>query len=179
MFKYVSDISDLSHSIIENHLEKRVVAIDATLGNGYDTDFLCERFEKVYSFDVQEEACLNYKLKNRKNVSVVNDSHHKFDEYVIEDKVNCIMYNLGFLPGSNKEITTLAKTTMKSIEAGLELLVSNGIMTIAMSKEPMSRKSAAAIRRVSPLTADSPNPIQKESSRAVMMSRGAGISTVK
>ena len=40
MFKYVSDISDLSHSIIENHLEKRVVAIDATLGNGYDTDFL-------------------------------------------------------------------------------------------------------------------------------------------
>lgn len=132
MFKYVSDISDLSHSIIENHLEKKIIAIDATLGNGYDTDFLCERFEKVYSFDVQEEACLNYKLKNRKNVSVVNDSHHKFDEYVIEDKVNCIMYNLGFLPGSNKEITTLAKTTMKSIEVGLELLDSNGIMTIAI-----------------------------------------------
>lgn len=132
MFKYVSDISDLSHSIIENHLEKKIIAIDATLGNGYDTDFLCERFEKVYSFDVQEEACLNYKLKNRKNVSVVNDSHHKFDEYVIEDKVNCIMYNLGFLPGSNKEITTLAKTTMKSIEAGLEILDSNGIMTIAI-----------------------------------------------
>ena len=116
MFKYVSDISDLSHSIIENHLEKRVVAIDATLGNGYDTDFLCERFEKVYSFDVQEEACLNYKLKNKENVSVINDSHHKFKEYVLEDKVNCIMYNLGFLPGGNKEITTLAKTTMKSIE---------------------------------------------------------------
>lgn len=132
MFKYVSDISDLSHSIIENHLEKRVVAIDATLGNGYDTDFLCERFEKVYSFDVQEEACLNYKLKNKENVSVINDSHHKFKEYVLEDKVNCIMYNLGFLPGGNKEITTLSKTTMKSIEEGLELLDSNGIMTIAV-----------------------------------------------
>ena len=37
MFKYVSDISDLSHSIIENHLEKKIIAIDATLGNGYDT----------------------------------------------------------------------------------------------------------------------------------------------
>ena len=132
MFKYVSDISDLSHSIIENHLEKRFVAIDGTLGNGYDTDFLCERFEKVYSFDVQEEACLNYKLKNKENVSIINDSHHKFKEYVLEDKVNCIMYNLGFLPGGNKEITTLAKTTMKSIEDGLELLDSNGIMTIAV-----------------------------------------------
>ena len=42
------------------------------------------------------------------------------------------MYNLGFLPGGNKEITTLAKTTMKSIEDGLELLDSNGIMTIAV-----------------------------------------------
>ena len=46
----------------ENNLEKRVVAIDGTLGNGYDTDFLCKRFEKVYSFDVQEEACLNYNI---------------------------------------------------------------------------------------------------------------------
>ena len=135
MFKYVSDISDLSHSIIENHLEKKNVVIDATMGNGYDTVYLGNLVGdsgKVYAFDVQEEACLNYKLKNRKNVSVVNDSHHKFDEYVIEDKVNCIMYNLGFLPGSNKEITTLAKTTMKSIEEGLEFLDSNGIMTIAV-----------------------------------------------
>ena len=42
------------------------------------------------------------------------------------------MYNLGFLPGGNKEITTLAKTTMKSIGEGLELLDSNGIMTSAV-----------------------------------------------
>lgn len=132
MFKYVSDISDLSHSIIKNNLEKRVVAIDATLGNGYDTDFLYENFEKVYSFDIQEEACLNYKHKEKNNVHIVNDSHHKFKEYVLEDKVNCIMYNLGFLPGGNKEITTIAETTMKSIENGLELLDNNGIMTIAV-----------------------------------------------
>ena len=138
MFKYVSDISDLSHSIIENHLEKKIIAIDATLGNGYDTDFLCERFEKIYSFDVQEEACLNYKLKNRKNVSVVNDSHHKFDEYVIEDKVNCIMYNLGFLPGSNKEIIKNWKGKKQTIKSAKGSTIRNDIIIIG---EKLGRKN--------------------------------------
>ena len=34
MFRYVSDISELSHDIISRYLDKKNVAIDATLGNG-------------------------------------------------------------------------------------------------------------------------------------------------
>lgn len=132
MFKYVSDISDLSHNIIDNYLENRVIAIDGTLGNGFDTDFLSDKFKHVYTFDIQKEACEKYICKNKENVTVINDSHHKLKEYVKEDSVNCIMYNLGFLPGGDKSITTLVETTMESIEAGLELLDKNGIMTIAV-----------------------------------------------
>lgn len=40
MFKYVGDISKISHYIIDKFLENKNIAIDATLGNGYDTDFL-------------------------------------------------------------------------------------------------------------------------------------------
>ncbi|CUU45697.1 hypothetical protein [Clostridium beijerinckii] len=40
MCRYVSDISMISHYIIKEFLQNRSVAIDATLGNGYDTDFL-------------------------------------------------------------------------------------------------------------------------------------------
>ena len=133
--KYINKITEVNKIFLEKVIQKGDVVIDATMGNGYDTVYLGNLVGdsgKVYAFDVQEEACLNYKLKNKENVSVINDSHHKFKEYVLEDKVNCIMYNLGFLPGGNKEITTLAKTTMKSIEEGLELLDSNGIMTIAV-----------------------------------------------
>ena len=56
---------------------------------------------------------------------------------------------------------------------------SSGMMTFSMSRVTMSRRSAAAMRSVLPGMAESPRPIQKERSRAVMMSKGAGISTVK
>ena len=64
MFKYVGNISDLSHHIIKDFVSNKEIAIDATLGNGYDSDFLSEIFTKVYSFDIQEDACNRYKSKN-------------------------------------------------------------------------------------------------------------------
>lgn len=131
MFKYVGNISDLSHYIIKSFISNKEIAIDATLGNGYDSDFLSENFKKVYSFDIQEEACDKYKEKNIKNVEVINDSHHLFENY-IKENVDCIMYNLGFLPGGNKEITTMHTTSLLSIESGLNILNSGGIMSICI-----------------------------------------------
>lgn len=133
MFKYVADISNLSHFIIKEFLESKVVAIDGTLGNGFDTDFLCENFKKVYSFEIQKEACDKYKEKNKDNVDVINDSHHLFKNYISEG-VDCIMYNLGFLPGGDKGITTMHTTSLQSIKSGLEMLKSGGIMTICIYK---------------------------------------------
>lgn len=131
MFKYVGNISDLSHYIIRNFVLNKEIAIDGTLGNGYDSDFLSQNFKKVYSFDIQEEACIKYREKKLENVEVINDSHHLFKNY-IKENVDCIMYNLGFLPGGNKEITTMHTTSLKSIESGLEILNSGGIMTICI-----------------------------------------------
>lgn len=42
------------------------------------------------------------------------------------------VYNLGYLPGNNKEVTTVAHSTLKSIEIGLDLLGDNGLMIIAL-----------------------------------------------
>ncbi|MDV4151783.1 class I SAM-dependent methyltransferase [Clostridium sp. AL.422] len=131
MFKYVGNISDLSHYIIKDFVENKKVAIDATLGNGYDTDFLAQFFEKVYAFDIQKDACDKYTDNKSDNVTIINDSHHLFKAYV-DESVDCIMYNLGFLPGGNKEITTLHETSLESIKVGLEILSSGGIMTICI-----------------------------------------------
>lgn len=133
MFKYVGDISQISHYIIKNFLEDKSIAIDGTLGNGYDSDFLSENFIKVYSFDIQKEACEKYISKNKNNVLVICDSHHKFNDYV-QEPVNCIIYNLGFLPGGNKSITTKHDTTLKSIQIGLDIMASGGIMCISIYK---------------------------------------------
>ena len=130
MFKYVSDVSILAHNIIKSYVEDKNIAIDATLGNGYDCDFLSSYFKKVYAFEIQKEACEKYIDKNN-NVKIINESHHKIDEFINEE-VNCICYNLGYLPGGNKDITTLAETSLKSIQIALNLLAQNGLMTIAI-----------------------------------------------
>ena len=107
MFKYVSDVSNIYHNIITSFIENKNIAIDATLGNGHDCDFLSELFKKVYAFDIQEEAVNSYKSKNKENVEVILDSHENFETYIKEENVDCIVYNLGYLPGNNKEVTTV------------------------------------------------------------------------
>lgn len=131
MFKYIADISTLSQNIIKTYCSNFKVAIDATLGNGHDTDFLSDIFSEVYAFDIQQCAIEAYELRKKDNVILINDSHHKF-EYYIQQGIDCIMYNLGFLPGGNKSITTKSDTTLKSIKLALDMLNSGGIITIAI-----------------------------------------------
>ncbi len=131
MFKYVGDISVIYQNIISNFIENKSIAIDATLGNGYDTDFLSKNFQKVYAFDIQKEAILNYREKNIHNVSLILDSHENFEKHIREN-VDCIVYNLGYLPGGDKSITTKEKSTIKSLESGLNILKENGLMIIAL-----------------------------------------------
>ncbi|SHE92721.1 tRNA (mnm(5)s(2)U34)-methyltransferase [Clostridium fallax] len=131
MFNYVGDISKISHYIIDNFLVNKDIAVDCTLGNGHDTDFLKERFNKVYSFEIQKNAIDQYKENNKDSkVFLINDSHEFIDNY-IKEPVDCIMYNLGFLPGADKNITTLKDSTIKSIKASLNLLRKGGIISIA------------------------------------------------
>ncbi len=131
LFNYVGDISSLSHDIIMRYLKNFDAAVDATLGNGYDSDFLCEKFKSVYAFDIQKTAVENYYIRCKDNITLINDSHANFKTH-INSKVDCIMYNLGFLPGGDKSITTTAETTLLSIEEGLAMLNPGGIISIAV-----------------------------------------------
>jgi len=131
VFKYVGDISKIAQNIINTYSEARHIAVDCTLGNGFDCDFLSERFKKVYAFDIQEEAIDNYKKRNMANVTLIHDSHENVKQY-IQEEIDVAMYNLGFLPGGDKSITTKSHSSLKSINASLELLKSGGFVTIAV-----------------------------------------------
>jgi hypothetical protein len=133
MYRYVSDVSEIAHYIIKNFSCKFDAAIDATLGNGYDTDFLSEYFSKVYSFDIQECAIKAYESKNKKNVVLINDSHENFHKYVNE-KVDCVIYNLGFLPGGDKNVTTKWQSTIISLKNSLKLIDKGALIAIALYK---------------------------------------------
>lgn len=131
MFNYLGNITDLSHHIIEGYAREKKVAIDATLGNGGDCDFLCENFERVYAFEIQETAVEQYKLKEKKNVTIIHDSHSKMRDY-IKEEVDIIIFNLGFLPGGDKNITTKVDSTMDAIKQSLNLLKNGAMLLIAV-----------------------------------------------
>ncbi|WP_373898418.1 tRNA (mnm(5)s(2)U34)-methyltransferase [Haloimpatiens sp. FM7315] len=131
MFEYANSVSELAQFIIKNYCRNFNFAVDATLGNGHDTDFLSTLFSKVYSFDIQKCAIDNYKKSNKNNVKLINDSHEYIDKY-IEEKIDCFIYNLGYLPGGDKSITTKANSTLNSIIKATKIINNNGIIAICM-----------------------------------------------
>jgi hypothetical protein len=42
------------------------------------------------------------------------------------------MFNLGWLPGGDKTITTMRETTMPAVEAAIDLLLPDGVLIIAI-----------------------------------------------
>lgn len=118
------------------------IAIDCTCGNGNDTLYLAELVGskgRVYGFDIQEQALNNTKelLKSHeiKHVELIQDGHEHVADYVDEaykGKVSCAMFNLGYLPKGDKEITTKGETTLQAIEALFPLLRVNGLIILVV-----------------------------------------------
>ena len=119
------------HELVESLANKDKIAIDATLGNGYDSLFLSNLFKKVYSFDIQDLAIKRRKerLKDCNNVEIIQANHMYIDNFV-KEKVDLVTFNLGFLPGSDKKICTNSYTTTNAIKKAYNLLNENGIIII-------------------------------------------------
>ncbi len=128
---------DLQKECILRHLGKGDTAIDFTMGNGHDTKFLSEtvgEHGRVYAFDIQEAAVESTKKTLAdcpKNYTLIHDSHHNVKNYV-EEPIKAGMFNLGFLPGGDKSITTMRETTMPAIKAAISLLGRDAILTVAV-----------------------------------------------
>ena len=122
--------------ICEKIIKKSDYTIDATCGNGNDTLFLSKLSKKVFAFDIQKEAIYNtQKLlleNNIKNVELINDSHDKIDKYLKEyqKKITLVMFNLGYLPGGNKKITTNHKVVLNAIKKSLNMVNNKGIILV-------------------------------------------------
>ncbi len=133
---------EFSHWLFNNYLENNKIFIDATCGNGKDTLFLADKLDsqgKLYAFDIQEEAIKNtkYIIEQKEfniNIEYINDGHENIDKY-IEENVNGIIYNLGFLPGSNKDIKTKKDTTITSLNKSLNLLADGGLIVVVIYSE--------------------------------------------
>ena len=52
--------------------------------------------------------------------------------YAQENSVDCIVFNLGWLPGGDHTVFTHADSTIAAIEAGLKLLRKDGVMCVSI-----------------------------------------------
>lgn len=109
--------------------------IDATCGNGYDTLFLCKHAKNignvnVLAFDIQEiaiERTLSLLNENLDyiNYEVIKDSHEFINKY-LNKSFDIALFNLGYLPQSDKSITTNGSITVNAIDNLLPYLKVNG-----------------------------------------------------
>ena len=133
------DLLELHKRFIREHLREGDIAVDFTMGNGHDTEFLSKTVGEsghVYAFDIQQAAVDSTAENLRRagcpdNYTLICDSHHRVEEYV-KTPIKAGMFNLGYLPGSDKSVTTMRVTTMPAIEAAVELLDHGGILLVAV-----------------------------------------------
>lgn len=129
-------LTDDTHDLVTQYFagRKKTLAVDATCGNGHDTEFLLSLgFAKVIAFDIQPQALAASRAKIRpesqQKVRFVLAGHEYLADHV-KDPIDCIMFNLGYLPGASKATTTKAETTMAALQQATHLLNEDGLISL-------------------------------------------------
>ena len=131
-------LTRLVHEVLSEHLHDGDRVIDATAGNGYDTKFLAEHVGgtgKVWAFDVQPSAIVATGERLRSvgivNVDLILASHEDLEMTGLpEGSVSAITFNLGYLPGGDKNVITRTESTVIAVNKSLSLLKENGLLSI-------------------------------------------------
>lgn len=128
-------IVDFVHMLIKESYEGKsnLSLVDATCGNGFDALFLCKVAGTsgiVTAFDIQDQAiertsALLEANLDFKNYRIIKDSHALIDKY-LTNKIDVALFNLGYLPFSDKEVTTTPEVTVNAIKNILSLLNDDG-----------------------------------------------------
>lgn len=130
-----------AHNTVRQHIPEGGIAIDATAGNGLDTSFLARcvgAAGQVFAFDIQQRAiaATQYRLQQANLddiVTLVRASHDSMSDVLpstVHRRVNAIMFNLGYLPGGDKSITTNLSSTLRALSVAMTLLSDNGVLSI-------------------------------------------------
>jgi 16S rRNA C1402 N4-methylase RsmH len=126
-------------SWIEAALFDGALAVDATVGNGYDTLFLAHRVGpkgRVLGFDVQKAALAGARellkfVGSLDRVSFIHDSHSRLTDHLPpQAAIQGAMFNLGYLPRGNRQIITRPETTVMALGGVLANLATQGRITV-------------------------------------------------
>lgn len=130
--------TELVHLLLQRFLSEGDRVIDATAGNGHDTVFLAKQVGstgRVLAFDVQAAAIESSRrlveaegLSER--VDFFQESHAGLADQAEPGSVAAVMFNLGYLPGSNQSVITTAAETLIALEASRRVLRPGGWLCV-------------------------------------------------
>lgn len=138
------EITTLAQIWVERFLNRGDLAVDATVGNGYDTAFLARRVGPtgaVLGFDLQQVALDSTRASLLRDglldrVTLIHDTHARLGEALSllpGGRVpQAIMFNLGYLPGGDKAVTTRTEETVPALEIALERVGAGGVVTVVL-----------------------------------------------
>ena len=134
--KHLPRAVPLAHHIVRSRLSSGDVAVDATVGNGHDTLFLANIVGPegyVAGFDIQQSAIesTQQKTADHPQVALFHAGHEELDKHLTKDPL-VAMFNLGYLPGADKDVITRQDTTIAALRQIAARLLKNGVITIVL-----------------------------------------------
>lgn len=133
----------VAHFWWAQQLESGDIAVDATCGNGFDTAAIAKLLLPqlsgcLFAMDLQESAIAATRRRLAAEVGeeaalgviFLQQCHSQFPPSLLPATVKLIVYNLGYLPGGDKTVTTQGASTLASLLAALPLIAPGGAISI-------------------------------------------------
>ena len=143
----------IASGIFDKAVQPGDSVVDATLGTGQDCLRLAQLVGaggRVYGFDVQEEALRRTRERLQQHgvaerAQLFLTSHAHMADHVPPD-IRLAAFNLGWLPGSDKQVTTRADSTLMALNSALSLLAPFGVLVVCIYPgHPEGEREQAAI----------------------------------
>lgn len=131
------------HQFLSSRTHPSGVFVDMTVGKGKDLAFLLKlsgnNAHLLMAIDIQESALAQSRQymssvlsdEEQQKIQWRQGSHENVGDWLQEwPQASCgvslALYNLGYLPGSDKQVTTQASSTIKSLNALMSWIVPGG-----------------------------------------------------
>lgn len=133
-------LTELAQAAVGEIVRPGDTVVDATAGNGHDTQFLAERVGpggRVLAFDIQRAAIENTSKRLQdaglENVDLFHRDHGQMSNAIPVKRmgrISAVMFNLGYLPGGDKAVITRIDSTRAAILQAATLLCPGGVISI-------------------------------------------------
>lgn len=159
----ITSTTELAMQITLAYVSRGDTVVDATCGTGHDTAVLASSAGSegiVYAFDIQKAAIeqtaerldelgIAYSCGSQASgVVLINGSFTDMGSYVRESSVSAVVFNLGYLPGGDHNITTKADATLQGLETAVRMVKPGGIVTVVLydGHEEGKKEKAAVLK---------------------------------